>query len=212
MGPMPEPSLPAPPPTLPPRLEPELLRDLDAEALAAEATRLGEVERAIRTAMSPYDRQLREIHTRQEEVATERRRRERAERHAARVSIQELAGSGGLPNLADALLAESSPLAEDRPLGSVRAFLVSGGEVGFGYPSRPGTLSFTDGRQISSASTWGEARRLYAEGWEPGAPGSAGVRGVRIHLSGTRVERVVGMHEVVVEVPGSEEGAGGEPS
>jgi len=68
------------------------------------------------------------------------------------------------------------------------------------YPSR-------DGRQIRNASTWGEARLLYAEGWGSGGPGSAGVRGVRVQLSGTRVERVVGMEEVVVEVAGGPVGA-----
>jgi hypothetical protein len=81
----------------------------------------------------------------------------------------------------------------------VRAYLASGGEVGFGYPTRPGVLGFTDGRQLRNAATWGEARLLYAEGWEPGAPGAAGVRGVRVHLSGTRVERVVAPDEVLVE-------------
>ncbi len=197
---------PAPPP-LPPRVGPERLRDLDATALEAEAARLGEAERATRTMMAPYDRQLREIRLRQEEMATERRRRERTERHAARVSVRAAAGTAGLPALDDALVAEPSPLPEERPLAALRAFLASGGEVGFGYPSRPGTLSFTDGRQIRSASTWGEARHLYRDGWEPGAPGGAGVRGVRVHLAGTRVERVVGAHEVLVELAGTAPGA-----
>jgi hypothetical protein len=195
---------PLPPPPLPPRLAPERLRDLEGGALEAEAVRLGEAERATRTAMSPYDRQLREIRTRQEEIATERRRRERAERHAARIAVREMAGSGEMPRLADALLAEPSPLPEERPLSKVRAFLASGGEVGFGYPTRPGILGFTDGRQLRTAQTWGEARRLYADGWEPGAPGGAGVRGVRIHLIGTRVERVVTASEVVLELAGGE--------
>src|ERR1039458_2077039 len=74
---------PIPPPLLPSRVDPERLRDLEAAALDAEATRLAEAERATRTAMSPYDRQLREIRARMEEVATERRRRERAGARAA---------------------------------------------------------------------------------------------------------------------------------
>ena len=193
---------PIPPLPLPPRVDPERLRDLDAAALEAEAARLGEAERATRTAMSPYDRQLREIRTRQEEIATERRRRERAERHAARIAVREMAGSGEMPSLADALLAEPSPLPEGRPLTQVRAFLATGGEVGFGYPTRPGVLGFTDGRQLRNAATWGEARALYAQGWEPGAPGGAGVRGVRVHLIGTRVERVIAAGEVVLELAG----------
>ncbi len=191
---------PLPPPALPERVEPDRLRELDPAALDAEAERLAAVERATRTAMAPYERQLREIQARREEVATERRRRERADRHAARVAVREMAGSTELPNLTAALLTEPSPLPDDRPLASVRAFLASGGEVGFGYPSRPGSVGFTDGRQLRNAGTWGEARRLYAEGWEPGAPGANGVRGVRVHLSGTRVERVVGLDEVLVDL------------
>jgi hypothetical protein len=123
-----------------------------------------------------------------------------------------MAGSGEMPALADALLAEPSPLPEGRPLSEVRAFLSSGGQVGFGYPTRPGILGFTDGRQLRNATTWGEARALYADGWEPGAPGAAGVRGVRVHLSGTRVERVVTPGEVVLELASGEAVTTGQPS
>jgi hypothetical protein len=196
---MAETDAPIPPPLLPPRVEPGQLRDLDAASLETEAARLAGVERATRAAMAPYDRQLGEIRARREEIATERRRRERAERHAARVSVRELAGTTEMPSLAAALQAEPSALPEDRPLTAVRAYLASGGEVGLGYPSRPGVLGFTDGRQLRNAATWGEARHLYAQGWEPGAPGAAGVRGVRVHLSGTRIERVVGLDEVLVD-------------
>ncbi|HYA01351.1 MAG TPA: hypothetical protein VEK76_13540 [Candidatus Binatia bacterium] len=193
---MAEPTEPAVP-ELPGRLEPERLRGLDDDGLAAEAARLGEAERAIRAAMAPWDRQLREIRARREEIATERRRRERAERHAARVSVRERSGTAELPSLADALLAEPPVMPDERPLEQLRAHLTTGGEVGFGYPTRPGVLGFTDGRQIRNATTWGEARRLYGEGWEPGAPGTPGVR---VHLSGTRVERVVPADQVVVAV------------
>ena len=203
---------PIPPPLLPSRVDPGRLGDLEAADLDAEAARLAEASRATRTAMSPYERQLREIHARQEEIATERRRRERAGRHAARIAVREMAGSGEMPALADALLAEPSPLPEGRPLSEVRAFLSSGGQVGFGYPTRPGILGFTDGRQLRNATTWGEARALYADGWEPGAPGAAGVRGVRVHLSGTRVERVVTPGEVVLELAGGEAVTTGQPS
>jgi hypothetical protein len=38
------------------------------------------------------------------------------------------------------------------------------------------------------------------------------VRGVRVHLSGTRVERVVKPSEVVLELAGSETAPSGQPS
>lgn len=194
---MAEASPPLPPPLLPPRLEPERLRELDTDALGSTEAGLGRLERETRAVMAPYDRQLREIRARREEIATERRRRERAQRHAARMAVRERAGSSEMPALSDALLAEPSPLPEDTPLSAVRANLKSGGEVGFGYPTRPGVLGFTDGRQLGNAATWGEARRLYADGWEPGAPGNSGVR---VHLVGTRVERVVELSEVLIDL------------
>jgi hypothetical protein len=86
--------------------------------------------------------------------------------------------------------------AAETPLSVLRAFLASGGEVGFGFASRPGSIAFTDGRQQKAAITYGQARQLYADGWEPGSPG---VPGVRVHLAGTRVERVVPVDGVVVE-------------
>jgi len=183
-------------PPLPDRVEPEALRELSDADLAAvlDAVRAG--ERATVAAMSPYQRQLKELQARVQEVATEQRRRERAVHIAQRKAVREQASSGEMPSL-EALLAEvPSPLPEDRPLSAVRAFLATGGEVAFGYASRPGTLTFTDGRRQQGATTVGEARRLYADGWEPGAPG---VPGVRVHLAGTRVERVVPPDGVVVE-------------
>jgi hypothetical protein len=39
-----------------------------------------------------------------------------------------------------------------------------------------------------------------------------GAQRPRVHLCGSRVERVVGMQDVVVEVAGTEEGVGGAPS
>ena len=139
-------------------------------------------------------------------MATERRRRERAQRHAQRMEVRRRAGSGEMPTLADALAAVESTLPPERPLREVRAFLVTGGEVGFGFPNKPGFIGFTDGRRTSQAATVGDARRLWTEGWEPGAPG---VPGVRVHLAGTRIEKVVAPDGVVVQTP--ESGPASEP-
>ena len=194
--PAPPPALPAPLPDLPERFEPEALKALDGAALDAVAAALTAAERATVQAMAPYERQLRELRARGAELATERRRRERAERHAQRIEVRRQAGSGEMPTLADVLAATEPALPADRPLREVRAFLSTGGEVGFGFPNRPGTIGFTDGRRTTQASTFGDARRLWDEGWEPGAPG---VPGVRVHLAGTRIEKVVPSDGVVVQ-------------
>ena len=180
-------------PALPPAFEPDSLVSLDDAALEDLLAALAAGERATVAAMAPHQAQLKELRARTGQIATERRRRERAAHIAARASVREQARSGELPSVVDALATTALP--DERALAEIEAFLKSGGEVRFGYATRPGPLPFTDGRRVSNATTWGDARRLYGEGWEPGSPG---VPGVRVHLVGTRVERVVDASEVVV--------------
>lgn len=190
---------PLPPlPPLPDRVDPSSLTDAAEAELERVVGEIGAAERATLAAMAPHQAQLRELRARAAEIATERRRRERAAHIAARAAVRERAKSGEMPTVLDAL-ATDGLLPDDTPLAEVNAFLASGGEVRFGYPARPGSLAFSDGRQASTATTWGEARRLYSEGWEPGSPT---VPGLRVHLAGTRVERVVQASEVVVRPPG----------
>jgi len=184
-------------PRLPETVAPDRLRDLDAAEVDAVSQALRAAERATVAAMSPYDRQLREIRARLAEVATEERRRERAAQVAERAGVRELARSGGMPTLSALLAASASPFADAARIASTHAFLTSGGEVGFGFATRPGTVAFTDGRRQKQAATWSEARTLFDDGWEPGTPG---VLGVRVHLAGSRIERVVSADEVVIQV------------
>ena len=183
-------------PPLPDPVEPAQLRSLTEPDLEVIELELRGAERATIAAMAPWDRQLREVRARLAELATERRRRERAAQVAQRAGVREQARSGAMPSLADALAAPDDLYEPDTPLSAVRVFLSTGGEVGLGFATRPGTISFSDGRRQQQARTWGEARRLAAEGWEPG---SAGIPGVRVHLAGSRVERVVGAAEVVLD-------------
>jgi hypothetical protein len=183
-------------PALPRDFEPDSLVSLDDGALEELLATLGAAERATVAAMAPHQAQLKELRARAGQIATERRRRERAAHIAARAAVREQAKSGEMPSVVEALATGTIP--DERPLAEVAAFLKSGGEVRFGYATRPGPLPFTDGRTASNATTWGDARRLYADGWEPGSPG---IPGVRVHLIGTRVERVVDASEVVVRAP-----------
>jgi hypothetical protein len=185
---------PPPLPDLPPAIEADALAGFDDDALERLLGELAGVERATVTAMAPHQAQLRELRARSGQIGTERRRRERAAHIAARAAVREQAKSGEMPSVTDALAA-TGLIPDERPLAEVAAFLTSGGEVRFGYATRPGAVAFTDGRQLRNARTWGEARQLYLDGWEPGSPG---VPGVRVHLVGTRVERVVGAADVVV--------------
>jgi hypothetical protein len=191
---------PTPLPPLPEPVPPESLRELDDAALSAVVDELSATERRIRAAIAPYETQLKELRSRVAEVATEQRRRERGRRHAARVAVRERAGSGEIPSFAEMLAAAETVVPEEQALRETKAFLRTGGEVGFGYPTRPGVVTFTDGRRAAPATTVGEARRLYAEGWEPGTPG---LPGIRVHLVGTRIERLVSPDDVVVTPAGA---------
>lgn len=182
-------------PPLGDRVEPDALAGLEEGDLEALGSRLQVAERATIAAMAPYEQHLREIRVRSAELATERRRRERAAQVAQRAGVRQAAKSGGMPSLAAALAAADDAFAREVPLTALRAFLSSGGEVGFGFATRPGRIVFTDGRQQRQAATWGEARDLHALGWDPGAPG---IPGVRVHLAGSRVERVVPAGDVVL--------------
>lgn len=182
-------------PSLGDRVEPEALRALSDGSLDALGAQLQATERATIAAMAPYEQHLREIRTRATELATERRRRERAVQVAQRAGVREAAKSGGMPSLAVALESGEELFDAVTALTDVPAFLSTGGGVGFGFATRPGTITFTDGREQRQARTWGEARELHALGWDPGAPG---IPGVRVHLAGSRVERVVPATDVVL--------------
>jgi hypothetical protein len=186
-------------PPLGDRVDPDALRELSDEGLDALAAQLQSTERATIAAMAPYEQHLREIRTRATELATERRRRERAHQVAKRAGVREAAKSGGMPSLAAALASADELFDPATALTDVHAFLSTGGEVGFGFATRPGTMTFTDGRQQRQVRSWGEARELHALGWDPGAPG---VPGVRVHLAGSRVERVVSAEDVVLSAAG----------
>jgi hypothetical protein len=186
-------------PPLGERVEPEALRELSDDGLEALGAELQATERATIAAMAPYDQHLREIRTRATELATERRRRERAQQVAQRAGVREAAKSGGMPSLAAALASAEELFDPATVLTDMHAFLSTGGGVGFGFATRPGTITFTDGRQQRQARTWGEARELHGLGWDPGAPG---IPGVRVHLAGSRVERVVSAADVVLEAGG----------
>ena len=183
-----------PPPELPDDLGTEALQALDEAGLQAHLEVLRAAERDLVADMEPFERRLRELRSRIGAVATERRRRERLLTSAARREVRARAGSAELPSLAEALASEGiAP--DDTRLADLAVYLRTGGECRLGFATKPGPTSFTDGRQSRPAQTWGEARELYAMGWELG---TAQLPGVRIHLVGTRVERVVPADDLVV--------------
>jgi len=103
----------------------------------------------IVAAMAPHQAQLRELRARSGQVATERRRRERAAHIASRAAVRDQARSGEMPTVSDAL-GIAGIIPDERPLADVVVFLSSGGEVRLGYATRPGAGS----RTSSGAGSW----------------------------------------------------------
>src|ERR1700686_2083381 len=90
-------------PELPPAFDPESLASLDDAALEDLLTALAAGERATVAAMAPHQAQIKELRARTGQIATERRRRERAAHIAARATVREQARSGEMPTVVDAL-------------------------------------------------------------------------------------------------------------
>jgi hypothetical protein len=195
-------------PELPPPPDPEALAALDDAALEAAVAEIRRTERATLEAMTPYNRHLAEIRARLGEIATEQRRRERAAHVAQRAEVREAAKSGGMPSFAAILEMSADDLPSSAPMQQLRWFLKTGGEVGLGFATRPGAVAFTDGRRQQQTRTLAEAIALFQAGWEPGTPG---IPGVRVHLAGSRVERVVPATDVVLAPDGVSEPAPGPP-
>jgi hypothetical protein len=143
----------------------------------------------IRAAMRPLEQRLGELRGRRDVVLTELRRRERLDRRESRARLKTAMSTGALPTVSE-LVAGSDE-------GSLEDFVFSlktGGEVALGFPgARQPSLSFTDGVRTVQAKDLGEAARLYGAGWELGSPGRPGVR---VHLAGTRQERLVAPDDV----------------
>jgi hypothetical protein len=183
-------------PELPEEWDSASLATADEAGLADAARSLSELERLMLAALAPYNQQVKELKARQAEVATEVRRRERAARHAKRKEVQQAARSEAMPTLVAALSDSEGLFDADRTFTSIPAFLATGGAVGFGFATKAGNVAFSNGRGMEYAATFGRARELWSQGWELGTPQ---VPGVRVHLAGTLVERVVSGDDVVVK-------------
>jgi hypothetical protein len=170
----------------------EHLDALSDDALAAR------IEDA-RARMRPVERQLAELRAERDLLLTERRRRDRLESREARAGLKQAMREGRLPTVLD-LVAGGGEGAFDAYTYNLK----TGGEVRLGFAgARAQTLAFTDGRQLAQARDLAEAERYYAAGWELGSPGRPGVR---IHFTGTRLERVVDAADVFVRPVGGETG------
>lgn len=143
----------------------------------------------LRERMRPRQLELDQLRAQRDLLMTELRRRERIGQMAARRDVKAAMRAGELMNVGE-LVAGTSSGTFDEFVYNLR----TGGEVRLGFPGARGqTITFSDGRQVAQAHDLSEAARLFAAGWDFGAPGKPGLR---VHFPGTRTERLVEPTEV----------------
>jgi len=151
-----------------------------------------EVERRvaeIRERMRPLEIDLARLRGERDVLLTEQRRRNRLVARTSRADLKAAMREGRHPTIAELVAAADSGSFDEYVYN-----LKTGGEVRLGFPgARAQSLAFTDGVNIAQAADLAEAARLYAAGWQLGAPGRPGVR---VHFPGTRQERVIAADEV----------------
>jgi len=149
----------------------------------------------IRERMRPLEQDLAALRAERDVLLTEARRRERGTHRASRADLKAGMREGRFPTVAE--------LVAGREAGSLDDYmfnLKTGGEVRLGFPgARAQSLSFTDGVKTAQAADLARAAELYEAGWELGSPGRPGVR---VHLPGTRQERLVPASEVYARLAG----------
>jgi hypothetical protein len=158
-----------------------------------------EIARRIRDVMArmtPLEESLGRLRAEVQRLASEQRRRERSQHLTRRMQLRTILAEGQMATLQQ--LAESAEhlLDESLSLSELRFFRDSGTEVGLGYATaRQPSLSMTNGTATLAVSTLAEIRARYAQGWDFG---SAAHPGVRIHIQGSRTEKVIPASEIYV--------------
>ncbi len=160
-----------------------------------------ELERRVRELlleMAPLEQALARLRVEIQQVATEQRRRERAQHLRSRMQVRTTVAAGQLPNLQQIAESSNELVPSDRKLAAFRFFRDSGTEVGLGYATaREPTIWMTDGSTTIAVKTIEEIRARYADGWEFGTSAHAGVR---IHIPNTRTEKLLTASEVFVKL------------
>jgi hypothetical protein len=156
-----------------------------------------EIDRRIRDVMArmtPLEESLGKLRAEVQRLASEQRRRERSRHLTTRMQVRTTLAEGQMPTLKQVAESAEHLLDEQLSLFDLRFFRDSGTEVGLGYATaRQPSLSMTNGASTVAVRTLAEIRARYAEGWDFG---SAAHPGVRIHIPGTRTEKVIPASEI----------------
>jgi hypothetical protein len=170
---------------------PSDLQNLSDEELAQQV-------RDLMQEMAPLEDALAKLRIRIQQVASEQRRRERAQHLKTRMQVRTTVAEGHMPTLQQVAESSNELVPSGRPLTGFRFYRDSGTELGLGYATaREPVIWMTNGTNTAALKSVAEIRDRYREGWDFG---TAGHPGVRIHIPNTRTEKILAASEVFLKL------------
>jgi hypothetical protein len=152
--------------------------------------------REILAEMAPLEEGLGRLRAQIQQVASEQKKRERAQHLTSRMQVRTTVAQGEMPTLQQVAESSNDLVPPDAPLNGLRFFRDSGTEIGLGYATgREPTVWMTNGSSTAAVKTIREIRSRYVDGW---AFGTAAHPGVRIHIPNSRTEKILKASEVFV--------------
>ena len=164
----------------------------DLQALSDDE--LAQQVRDLMQEMAPLEDALAKLRIRMQQVASEQRRRERAQHLKARLQVRTTVAQGQMPTLQQVAESSNELVSSDQPLTAFRFYRDSSTEVGLGdATAREPTISMTNGASTAVIKTIAEIRDCYQQGWDFGTSAHPGVR---IHIPNSRTEKILLASEV----------------
>jgi hypothetical protein len=156
--------------------------------------------RDIMAEMAPLEEALGRLRAQIQQVASEQKKRERAQHLKTRMQVRTTVAQGQMPTLQQVAESSNELVPSDATLARLRFFRDSGTEIGLGYATaREPTVWMTNGSSTAAVKTIAEIRSRYLDGWDFG---TAAHPGVRIHIPNSRTEKILQASEVFVRVEG----------
>jgi len=154
--------------------------------------------REIMAEMAPLEEALGRLRAQIQQVASEQKKRERAQHLKTRMQVRTTVAQGQMPTLQQVAESSNELVPSEATLASLKFFRDSGTEIGLGYATaREPTVWMTNGSSTAAVKTIAEVRARYLEGWDFG---TAAHPGVRMHIPNSRTEKIVQASEVFIRV------------
>jgi|GEM_PF-2731632 predicted RNase H-like nuclease (RuvC/YqgF family) len=169
------------------------MQDLQRELQELD-TKIAELESKLK----PFFEELQALKRQRELLYSQIRKQQRLEEAKARAKRRQEISSGNAITLQD--LVEQAAMADhpqELPWSKFTMFLKTGGEVELGYATaKAAYIEMSNGILVEKVYTLDQAAKLWLGGYEFGRPGK---RAVRVHMKGSKLERLVAPEDVYVK-------------